>query len=313
MSAALAVGLGLGTLLGVGLWLIVLAQPLGWRPTLEQRLEPQLRHHVPASRLLDGETAATSPWGAWGRLLGPPLGAVTRLLQNLSPAGETLSRRLEAAGSPLTPVDYRAQQVLWACLGVAAGTAAALGLAVSGAVPVFTAAALVVAAGLGGYVLRDQALGWTITRRRTSILTEFPSVAELFALSVSAGESTTGALERVATTARGELAREFATALADMRAGASLAVALKAMGRRIQLAPVERFIAGVLIALDRGTPLADVLRAQAQDVREMGRRELMEAAGRKEIQMMVPLVFGILPLTVVFAVFPGISLMRLGF
>ena len=35
MSAALAVGLGLGTLLGVGLWLIVLAQPLGWRPTLE--------------------------------------------------------------------------------------------------------------------------------------------------------------------------------------------------------------------------------------------------------------------------------------
>ena len=126
MSAALAVGLGLGTLLGVGLWLIVLAQPLGWRPTLEQRLEPQLRHHVPASRLLDGETAATSPWGAWGRLLGPPLGAATRLLQNLSPAGETLSRRLEAAGSPLTPVDYRAQQVLWACLGVAAGTAAAL-------------------------------------------------------------------------------------------------------------------------------------------------------------------------------------------
>ena len=112
MSAALAVGLGLGTLLGVGLWLIVLAQPLGWRPTLEQRLEPQLRHHVPASRLLDGETAATSPWGAWGRLLGPPLGAATRLLQNLSPAGETLSRRLEAAGSPLTPVDYRAQQVL---------------------------------------------------------------------------------------------------------------------------------------------------------------------------------------------------------
>ena len=29
--------------------------------------------------------------------------------------------------------------------------------------------------------------------------------------------------------------------------------------------------------------------------------------------MMVPLVFGILPLTVIFAVFPGISLMRLGF
>ena len=119
--------------------------------------------------------------------------------------------------------------------------------------------------------------------------------------------------DSIAGTARGELAGEFRTTLADMRAGASLSAALKAMGRRVQLAPVERFIGGVLIALDRGTPLADVLRAQAQDVREVGRRELMEAAGRKEIQMMVPLVFGILPLTVIFAVFPGISLMRLGF
>ncbi|RUQ44346.1 cystathionine gamma-synthase [Micrococcus sp. HSID17228] len=141
----------------------------------------------------------------------------------------------------------------------------------------------------------------------------FAEATELFALSVGAGESAAGALERIAGTARGELAGEFRVTLADMRAGASLSAALKAMGRRVQLAPVERFIGGVLIALDRGTPLADVLRAQAQDVREMGRRELMEAAGRKEIQMMVPLVFGILPLTVIFAVFPGISLMRLGF
>ena len=29
--------------------------------------------------------------------------------------------------------------------------------------------------------------------------------------------------------------------------------------------------------------------------------------------MMVPLVFGILPLTVIFAVFPGLAMLRLGF
>ena len=89
--------------------------------------------------------------------------------------------------------------------------------------------------------------------------------------------------------------------------------ALAGVARRTSVVSVARFVEGVIVALERGTPLADVLRAQAQDVREMGRRELMEAAGRKEIQMMVPLVFGILPLTVIFAVFPGISLMRLGF
>ena len=46
---------------------------------------------------------------------------------------------------------------------------------------------------------------------------------------------------------------------------------------------------------------------------DLAKRELMESAGRKEIAMMVPLVFGVLPLTVLFAVYPGIALINLGF
>ena len=38
----------------------------------------------------------------------------------------------------------------------------------------------------------------------------------------------------------------------------------------------------------------------------------MESAGEKEIGMMVPLVFGVLPLTVIFAVFPCLAAMSLG-
>ena len=60
------------------------------------------------------------------------------------------------------------------------------------------------------------------------------------------------------------------------------------------------------IAVERGTPLADVLRAQAVDVREAGKRALLEAGGRKEIAMMVPVVFLVLPVTVLFALFPGL-------
>jgi tight adherence protein C len=51
--------------------------------------------------------------------------------------------------------------------------------------------------------------------------------------------------------------------------------------------------------------VAEVLRAQAVDVREAGKRALMEAGGRKEIAMMVPVVFLVLPVTVLFALFPG--------
>ncbi len=36
----------------------------------------------------------------------------------------------------------------------------------------------------------------------------------------------------------------------------------------------------------------------------------MEAGGKKEIAMMVPVVFLVLPVTVLFAIYPGISFLR---
>ena len=53
-----------------------------------------------------------------------------------------------------------------------------------------------------------------------------------------------------------------------------------------------------------------MLRAQAQDVREAGRRAVMDAGGKKEIAMMVPVVFLVLPVTVLFAIYPGITFLR---
>ncbi|MDQ1581930.1 MAG: tight adherence protein, partial [Microbacteriaceae bacterium] len=66
-------------------------------------------------------------------------------------------------------------------------------------------------------------------------------------------------------------------------------------------------------ALERGTPLAEVLRAQAQDARDETKRALIELAGKKEVAMLVPLVFLILPVTVLFAIFPGIFVLQAGF
>jgi tight adherence protein C len=116
-----------------------------------------------------------------------------------------------------------------------------------------------------------------------------------------------GALERVCRFDGGELAGELRRCLADARAGASLPQALQRLGDRTGLPSLARFVDGVVVAVERGTPLADVLRAQAQDVRETSRRALMEAGGKKEIAMMVPVVFLVLPVTILFAVYPGIA------
>jgi tight adherence protein C len=145
-----------------------------------------------------------------------------------------------------------------------------------------------------------------LRRREELMLAEFPVVAELLALAVTAGEAPAAALERVCRLTRGELGRELGMALAEARAGAPLATALESLAGRTSLEPLARFADGVVIALERGTPLADVLRAQAGDVQEAGKRALLASGGRREIAMMVPVVFLILPVTVLFALYPGL-------
>jgi tight adherence protein C len=154
-------------------------------------------------------------------------------------------------------------------------------------------------------MLRDHLLTREVRRREARMVAEFPTIAEMLALAVGAGESPVSALERVARIADGELSLEIRQVLADSRAGATLVSALEALASRTSLPAVIRFVDGMAIAVERGTPLADVLRAQAADAREEGRRALLEAGGRKEIQMLVPVVFFVLPVTVVFALFPG--------
>ena len=98
--------------------------------------------------------------------------------------------------------------------------------------------------------------------------------------------------------------------LADARAGGQPGRGARGP-RGPRGAPIlARFVDGIVIAVERGTPFADVLRAQAQDVREAGRRLVMEAGGKKEIAMMVPVVFLVLPITVLFAVYPGFSFLN---
>ncbi len=308
-----AMSLLAGGALGLGLWMVLVGLPSGRSVRFVDRISPQLKVVDVRSRLLGTDAGRPAPFGALGDILQPFLGDAVRRLNRFNPASTLLARRLVQAGGGLSVTDFRAQQILWAALGLGASTALVVLAAGTGRSNVFFAAVLVPACTAGGYLFRDYLLTRQITRREARMLAEFPSLAELMALAVSAGESATGALERVCRTARGELAGEFGRVLAETRAGTPVVEAFQEFSRRTQLAPLARFVDGLTVAVQRGTPLAEVLRAQAQDVRDMSKRELMESAGKKEIAMMVPLVFGVLPLTVLFAVYPGIALINLGF
>ncbi len=135
---------------------------------------------------------------------------------------------------------------------------------------------------------------------------------EFLTLSLSAGEGILDALRRVSRISRGELSRELASVTADVATGMPLADTLLRLSDALELPPFTRCVEQIAGALERGTPLVEVLRAQAQDVRDDAKRELLEVAGKKEVAMLVPLVFLILPVTIVFAVFPATLVLRMG-
>ena len=299
----------LGTVLGAttagGLLLAASGTPRARRITLDDRLAPYLRDAPRPSRLL-ARSQALTPFPTVERLLRPVLGDAIRLLERWVGGIASVRRRLEQLGGTSTVEQFRAEQVVWGALGLAAALALAVLQVATGSRPqplaVLVSAGVLTALGVLG---RDRWLTREVTQREQRMLEEFPTVAELLALAVTAGEGPVGALERVQRTSDGELSRELGRALTEARAGASLVQALDGIARRTSLTPLSRFVDGVAIAVERGTPLAEVLRAQAVDVREAGRRALLESAGKREIAMMVPVVFLVLPVTLLFALFPG--------
>jgi tight adherence protein C len=101
--------------------------------------------------------------------------------------------------------------------------------------------------------------------------------------------------------------------MTDVEVGVPLTDALQRCASTLELPALSRVVEQLVTALDRGSPLVEVLRAQAQDSRDDAKRQLIESAGRKEVAMLVPLVFLILPVTVVFALFPATLVLELGF
>ncbi|MDR7157764.1 type II secretion system F family protein [Arthrobacter sp. BE255] len=302
-----------GIVLGVGLWLILVRLPMMRATTLAERIEPQLKSQNLESRLLRaGGIQNVTPFGALERIMRPMIRDGVAALGRLNLGSKGLARRLAQAGIHKSPIDFRAEQLLWAAAGFSVSLALVVVGAVAGRFSPLLAVVAVIGSAFGGFLFRDYWLGVQIRNREARMMAEFPSLAELMALAVGAGESATGALDRVCRSARGELAKEFSRILAETRAGKPLVEALQDFSARTDLGPLVRFVDGIIVAVERGTPLADVLRAQAQDVRDTAKRDLMESAGKKEIGMMVPLVFGVLPLTVVFAVYPGIAAISLG-
>lgn len=306
MSGLLFGGL-LGAVAGLGLVLVLSAAATARRPDLGVRVLPFVRDlPTVADRVPTGRTA-----GPFRAVFGPALASAARSVERVLGGTASVRRRLDRAGLTATVHDFRVEQVLWGLAGLSVAGAPAVLVAVASPGRTLPLALLCAAAAATGVLLRDNRLTAQATARERRILEELPTVVELLALAVAAGEGPVNALDRVSSCCRGAMADELRTVLAAVRTGTPLSQALDALSARTGLPAVARFAEAVAVAVDRGTPLAAVLHAQAADAREAGRRALLETGARREVLMMVPVVFLILPVTVLFAFWPGLVGLRL--
>jgi tight adherence protein C len=305
---ALAVAVLLGGCLGLGA-LGILSRLPRWRAaTLQVRIAPYVRDVVADAALPQGvlPTAGTLP--ASGRTLWQR----TRYrFARLLGGGDVLKQRLAQAGSAIEPVDFRGRQLGWGLAGLGFGAAAVVALALTGRLSI-PASTIPLLAGAAAMVAYDMSLSARVKARRTRLTDELPTTLEFLALCLSAGEGFLDSLRRVAGVGSGELTGELRRVVLAAGTGSPLADALGEMAGRLQIPGLSRAVDQIVAALEHGAPLAAVLHAQAADSREDAKRTLIEQAGRKEILMLLPLVFLILPLSVLFAVYPGLFILRLG-
>jgi tight adherence protein C len=299
----------LASLFGAGAILLLTAQPVGAsRPSLARRLaalSPEPTHE---------RTRAAEPvfhTRLFEESLRPLLeragAAVFRLLGRLGLDLRVTEERLCAAGDRGGLALFEGQKLAGAVVGFSFLPAAeSFGLA-----PV-TPVWLWLVAAAAGFLLPDAMLkrrAETMRRRMREDLVHF---AELVSLAVSAGLGVEGALDQAAFAGEGPLFEELQRLLREGRLRGTSASATMARLPTVGFVDAEPLAAAIQAAADHGTAVTQALRAQARALRDRRRLELVEAAERAQVRMLLPVGLLILPAFFVVVLYPAaVQLLRL--
>jgi len=142
-------------------------------------------------------------------------------------------------------------------------------------------------------------------RSLEAIEAEFPLVVELFAILIGGGMSPSSALSLISQRGEGEFIRLLSPIIAQMKQGINLAQALDILNKKVDSRIIRRFCDSLAISVERGTPLIEVVGRQVEEVRQAQRMQIAERASKAEIQLMIPVVFLILPISILFALWPS--------
>lgn len=164
--------------------------------------------------------------------------------------------------------------------------------------------------GVTGFFIGDHVRKWStgesIKKQKLQDSLLLPNLIDLLAISLTAGLSLKAALENAVPKTDKELQRIW-SALVNTDIDSSFAARLEKVSRSLPGSASSKLADQLLISIERGTPLLPMLDAIATDVRSSNYRALHEKAAAKDVWMMLPVVFGILPAVTAIAIYPALT------
>jgi tight adherence protein C len=159
-------------------------------------------------------------------------------------------------------------------------------------------------------------------RTKSADLQELNDLSEVMLLIerlLAAGDSPAGAIEWISARAdlahgRGSVVLTGLNRVATrIGSGGSLVQELKAWQVSASSRELQEFLAKLIASTTQGSDVISVLRGLRRSVDSAIRAKQLSNFSGTETRMLVPLVFLVLPITVLFAVFPSMTLLNLDF
>jgi tight adherence protein C len=139
------------------------------------------------------------------------------------------------------------------------------------------------------------------------IESEISAQIQLLTILISSGISPARSIELISERSNSVSSRALRTVVEDIQKGLSVVEALDHLKNRYASNSLRRFITSLILGIERGSALSPILISQVRDSRLAQKTEIMQKAGKAEIGLMIPVVFLILPISILFALWPSFN------
>lgn len=150
-----------------------------------------------------------------------------------------------------------------------------------------------------------------MARRSDNGADQVAVIATVLALSLRGGSTVVAALEVALASASGPVAEYLKVVCSEIDLGKPIGRAFAEAAVNSKSAPLEELLSKLQVANELGAGFADQLDDLATSLRERVAIEQLALAASSETKMLLPLVFLILPVTVIFALYPSIQILNI--